>query len=422
MPGRDTKTRYQGVFARHQERCATTATGDPRRCNCQPSFYASVWDRAAGRYRKTKRASRLAEARNARADLIEALRDGKLILAAGLRLDDARDQFIAAAREGVALNKWGRRYRRRAVDDLESSLAQLPAWLAPRKLAEVRRGEVQRLADELSAAGLSGSRVRSIINALRSLYRWAQERELAEHDPAARVRLPAMDAKPRDRVATPAEFAALLAALERPTPTERKAAKKRDARQARRDQLPFALAAYATARSQEIRVLDWRHVDLKLGAIELAADEEGRKPGGSWRVVPIVSPLLALLRREWLAQGRPKQGKVLPPRRNSRSGLVAIDHITERVHKRWRELGLEPIGLHEARHTAATWLDHAGVSPKVSSQIMGHKTPDYQPGAARITLERYTHVLPGELERARELLDAFLAERLRESADRGHGN
>jgi hypothetical protein len=37
---------------------------------------------------------------------------------------------------------------------------------------------------------------------------------------------------------------------------------------------------------------------------------------------------------------------------------------------------------------------------------MGHKTPEYQPGAAAITLRRYTHTLPGELERARDLLDA----------------
>jgi hypothetical protein len=42
---------------------------------------------------------------------------------------------------------------------------------------------------------------------------------------------------------------------------------------------------------------------------------------------------------------------------------------------------------------------------------MGHKTPEYQPGAASITLRRYTHTLPGELERARDLLDKFLVER-----------
>ncbi|MEK6251258.1 MAG: hypothetical protein AABM43_04820 [Actinomycetota bacterium] len=74
---------------------------------------------------------------------------------------------------------------------------------------------------------------------------------------------------------------------------------------------------------------------------------------------------------------------------------------------------MEPIGLHEARHTAATWLDHAGVTPKVASQLMGHRTPENQPGAAPITLRRYTHTLPGELERARDLLDAFLAQRTR---------
>jgi integrase len=232
-----------------------------------------------------------------------------------------------------------------------------------------------------------------VVNALRSLYRWAQDRELVGHDPAANVRLPAMDAKPRDRVATPAEFAILLAAI-RPE-----------------DAIAWALAGYATARKQEIRVLDWSHIDLKLGAVELAADEEGRKPGGSWRVVPLATPLKKRLRDHWIAQGQPTKGKVCPPRQYAPSGMLDLGYIQARVHREWRQQGLEPIGLHESRHTAATWLDHAGVSPKVASTLMGHKTPEYQPGAASITLRRYTHTLPGELERARDLLDAFLAER-----------
>jgi len=153
-----------------------------------------------------------------------------------------------------------------------------------------------------------------------------------------------------------------------------------------------------------------------LGAIELAADEEGRKPGGSWRVVPLVKTLRSMLRRAWIAQGRPKEGRVCPPRGHTASGMIGLSYVQDRVHKRWTELGLKPIGLHEARHTAATWLDHAGVSPKVASQLMGHKTPAYQAGAARITLARYTHTLPGELERARDLLDAFLSERTRRTA------
>jgi site-specific recombinase XerD len=117
--------------------------------------------------------------------------------------------------------------------------------MARRRLGDVRRSDVQKLVDDLSGAGLSGSRIRSIVNAIRSLYRWAQDRELTSHDPAALVRLPTIDATPRDRVATPAEFTRLLSTL----PVE--------------DALPFALAGYATARRQEICVLDWRHVYLK---------------------------------------------------------------------------------------------------------------------------------------------------------------
>jgi integrase len=158
---------------------------------------------------------------------------------------------------------------------------------ARRRVGDIGRGDVQPLVDDLMRARMSGSRIRSVVNALRSLYRWAQDRELVGHDPAANVRLPAMDATPRDRVATPAEFAKLLDVLEL------------------QDAVPFALAGYGAARKQEIRTLDWLHVDLKVGAIELAADEEGRKPGGSWRVVPLVKPLRLMLRKAWIAQGRP---------------------------------------------------------------------------------------------------------------------
>src|SRR3954447_14889916 len=361
---RDTKTRFQGVFARHQESCRVSAGGEPKSCNCTPSYYGVVWDRAARKQRRTRRFRGVTEARNARKDLVDALSRGTALDVAGPRLSHARDEFVAAARDGIALNKWGRRYRTTAWKDLDGSLRRVPDELARPRLGDIARGDVQRLVDDMARAGASGSRIRSVVNALRSLYRWAQDRDLVRHDPAANVRLPAMDATPRDRVATPAEFAQLLAALKP------------------EDALPWALAGYATARKQEIRVLDWSHLDLKLGAVELAADEEGRKPGGSWRVVPLVKPLAVMLKRAWIAQGRPTHGKVCPPKRDRGSGLLDISYVQKRVHRRWVEVGLEPIGLHEARHTAATWLDHAGVSPKVASQLMGHKTPEYQPGAA----------------------------------------
>jgi integrase len=327
-----------------------------------------------------------------------------------MTLDEAKDRFITEAREGVALNKWRRPYRPRSVEDLES-LNQLPMELRWRDLDAVSPGEVQALVDELIRRHLSASRIGSVVSSLRALYRFARERELTSRDPAREVRMPLDQRIVEHRVVTPAEFARLLEALWRQTPGEIDDGKERAPRDALKDALPYALAAYGTARAQEIEVLDWRHVDLRLGGAELAGDEEGRKPGGSWRVIPLVAPLHTLLREEWLAQGKPRRGKVCPPQRIRKSGRRSMRSVQRRARQRWRDHGLEPIGLQEARHTAATWLDHAGVSPKVCSQIMGHKTPEYQPGAARITLQRYTHVLPGELEQARERLERFVAER-----------
>lgn len=412
----DTKTRFDGVFARHQLPCALGVDGEV--CDCTPRYFGAVWDREARRHRKTPYFRLATEARDARGDLQEALRQGKLPRQSGARFEEARDKFLKAVGEGVALNKRGRPYKPKARKSLEDTLVRVPDSMARKAVDRVSGGDVQNLIDDLKRAGLSSSRIAAIVNAIRSFYSWAQLHELARQSPAEKVRLPAKNEKPRDRIANPAEFAALLKALYRQTPTERKEGKARDQREALRDSIPFALAAYATARHQEIQILDWTEVDFKLDGLELAGDEEGRKPGGSWRIVPMAAPLRKILREEWIAQGRPKKGKVCPPRAIRQTGLLALNTLQARVQKRWRELKLEPIGLQDSRHTAATWLDHAGVSPKVSSEIMGHKTPTYRtPGAARITQDRYTHMLPGELERARELFDAFLVEREKEDAN-----
>ncbi len=145
----------------------------------------------------------------------------------------------------------------------------------------------------------------------------------------------------------------------------------------------------------------------------LAEDEEAQKSEAARRLVPMVRPLRRRLYAEWVRQGRPTSGKVCPPRKHSPSGMVSLDQMQKRVLKQWRDANLSPILLQESRHTAATWLDHAGVSPKVASVFMGHKAPNkrLQVDAAPITLRRYTHILDGELERARDQLDLFLISR-----------
>ena len=236
--------------------------------------------------------------------------------------------------------------------------------------------------------------MRSVVNAIRSLYRWAQDRELVEHDPAARVRLPAMDSKPRDRVATPGEMVTLPDTL----PIQ--------------DALPYALAAYATARRGEIQHARVEDVDLELEVIYLGADENGRKSRAAQRAVPLVQPLAGLVRRSLMARGRPAGTELLCPGHKPggrNSGQLSFEALCTRSDKAWRKAGLRRITAHECRHTCITWLDARCVRPKVVSVLAGHAVPRAQQEAAPITQQRYTHTLPGDLDTARSQFAAYLA-------------
>ncbi len=391
----DTKTRYEGIFARHSLYCALGIGRE--RCTCDPTYFGTVWDNEIGRNRRTKRVPLVSEARNLRADLQAEVRGGSVIeRSPSIRLSDAHPEFIEDCREGIALNKYGKPYTEKAITDLDSSLKRLPDRIRHRYLDDVTGGGLQNAVDDFRREKLSSSRISSIINAVRSLYRWALYREKATHNPAESIQLPANDSEARDRIATPGEFACLLDQLEP------------------EDALPWALAGYGTARSQEIRALEWPEVDFEHDVMLLAGSDKARKSEAARRIVPIVKPLRKRLHAEWIRQGRPTTGRVCPPRKQSHSGMVSLDQLQKRIVAVWEDLDLSPIGLQDSRHTAATWLDHAGVSPKVASVFMGHKAPKRQPDAAPITLRRYTHILPGELERARDQLDTFLAERAAE--------
>ena len=65
---------------------------------------------------------------------------------------------------------------------------------------------------------------------------------------------------------------------------------------------------------------------------------------------------------------------------------------------------MDPITLHECRHTFASLMIAAGVNAKALSTYMGHAN-------ISITLDRYGHLMPGNEEEAAGLLDAYLAAR-----------
>jgi integrase len=394
MP-KDTKTRYLDVFARHKTGCAVERDSG---CTCTPTYWGKAWDSAAGKRRKTTFFPTPTAARKAKADLEVALSAGVTPVRSQLRVGQAIEAFLAGAREGSVLNKHGRPYKPSAIRALAGALeGPVSEAIGGKRIRDVRRGELQtQIVDRLTPTH-SGSSVRRVVNSIRSLYTWAQDREHADHDPAHRLRLPPVDAVPRDRVASPAEFEQLLSAL----PIE--------------DALPYALAGYATARRAEIRQARLDDVDMTIHRVYLGGDQAGRKSRAARRVAPIVRPLASILRQAQLA-GNPGAGGLLCPGRKSggrNSGLLSCEALQTRADKAWAQAGLRRITLHECRHTAISWLDAAGVRQQVISTIAGH---ELKHGGAQVTA-RYTHTLPGDIEQAGKLLENYLTSNMLANQD-----
>jgi len=62
---------------------------------------------------------------------------------------------------------------------------------------------------------------------------------------------------------------------------------------------------------------------------------------------------------------------------------------------------LEPIKLHECRHTFASLLIDANANPKAIQTFMGHATIE-------MTFNQYGHLMPGSRDQARELVNRYL--------------
>jgi len=73
-----------------------------------------------------------------------------------------------------------------------------------------------------------------------------------------------------------------------------------------------------------------------------------------------------------------------------------------RAQRAWKAAGLDPTGLHEARHTYASYCIAAGIDFKAISQYMGH-------ASVAITIDRYGKLQPSSLAENGAKLDTYLA-------------
>jgi integrase len=200
-----------GIRVRHSRSCPA-ATASDSRCKCSPSYEAFVFSvRDGKKLRKTFPS--LAAAKAWRHDASTSVRKGTMRAPAQTTLREAWEAWLVGARDGTIRTRSGDRYKPSVTRSYEQSMKlRILDDFGAARLGDVGRTDLQDLADRLLAKGLDPSTVRNALMPLRALFRRALSRGDVAVNPTAGLELPAVRGR-RERIATPAEAAALIAAL-----------------------------------------------------------------------------------------------------------------------------------------------------------------------------------------------------------------
>jgi integrase len=382
--GRLPKKVPEGVRIRHSRSCGSR---EHRACDCSPSFEAAAYAKRDGK--KIRRSfTSLAEARRWRAAMLNLSLDAGLRAPSATHFGEAAELWLDRARGGAIRTKSGDAYKPSALRGYEQALRlRLLPPLGAHRLADITRADLQRLVSGWQEAGLSASSIRNTINAVRAIYRSADllVDGAIPASPTIGLRLPAVRGR-RERTAAPDEATRLLRAL----PSA--------------DRALWATALYAGLRLGELRALDWQHVDLASGTIAVERNYDPKagfvepKSRAGRRRVPVPSILRETLVEHKLISER-DAGLVFG---RSADSPFNPSSVNARATKAWSDADLEPIGLHECRHTCASYFIAAGINAKTLSTFLGH-------ASITTTLDRYGHLFPGSEAEAASLVDAYLA-------------
>jgi integrase len=363
-----------------------------------PTYQAHVWDkREQKRIRKTF--PTISAAKQWREDSLPALRKGTMRAPTQTTLRQAWEAWLAGAKDGTVRTRSGDQYKPSALRGYKQAMElRLLDDFGASRLSEISRLALQDLADRLLAQGVDPSTIRNTFLPLRAIYRRAIARGEVTVNPAAGLSLPAVRGR-RERIASPAEAAALINALSD-----------------EHDRAVWATALYAGLRLGELQALRDEDVDLQAGVIrverswdKLEGDIDPKSRAGR-RKVPIVAALRGHLAAHMLrrgdtggfffgSKGRPLNRAMLMKRSERAWAVVTVGAF---LTGRPLPVELGPIGLHEARHTCASIFIAAGVNVKALSTYLGHSS-------IQITLDRYGHLMPGSETEAVALVDRYLA-------------
>jgi integrase len=333
------------------------------------------------------------------ARLIAAMKDGTYIEPSKITVAQFLDRWLDHIKSQVT-PKSHERYSGLVKKNIVPALgATLLAKLRPANISEAYSAALKDGRKDGRSGGLAPRTVGHMHRVLKQALSQAVKWELLTRNPADAVDPPKVEWKP---VATYdlSETAQILEAV-RGKPIF----------------MPALLAVMCGLRRGEICALRWRSVDLEGAQLSVVESLEQTKSGlrfkspksGKGRKVALLPIVVDELRahRARLAQELLKLGKRISDDdfvvSHPDASMLPPIHVSQQWAFAIAKTGLAKLRFHDLRHAHATHLLAMGVHPKVASERLGHSR-------VGITLDLYSHIIPGMQEDAAADLDrAFKA-------------
>ncbi|MGH9119063.1 MAG: tyrosine-type recombinase/integrase [Acidimicrobiales bacterium] len=332
---------------------------------------------------------------------------------ATLRHEVATGEWVDPKLGELTVGEWATAWMRNQLHLKPKTKASYQSLLTSRLLpslgsfpiGELRTSHVQAMLTRFQQEGLSASRCRQVVMVLSQVLDAAIADGIIRANACGAVRLPRLP-KTEMEVLSAGEVERLAGSID-----------------PRYRSLVHVLA-YGGLRWGEVVALTRYAVDLQRGRLDVfrsVAEAGGHLhvgPTKTYQQRSVVLPtfLRADLEAHLIQHVEPWPDAVLFPAPSG--GYLRYGNFVARY---WRpaleKAGLEPIGLHVMRHTCASLLAAAGAPIKAIQAQLGHST-------AEMTLNRYSHLYPDDLDALATHLDAVrrradLSRRLRAPGGEG---
>jgi integrase len=378
----------QGIRLRHGRSCASRTGG---RCDCSPAYEAVVRGRDRRKLRRSFR--KLEDAVAWRDSTRVGVRNRTVVTPTTVTFRDYAERWLDGARTGVNLTRDLSPYKPSTCRAYAKHIKRIYPAVGQMRLARIERQHLQDAANRLTASGLSASSVRNSLDPVRKIFARAVRERLIVVNPTIGLELKAPDGR-RDWVDSPERVARALQALPD------------------RERGPWTVAFYAGLRAGEIQALTWRDVDFDRGVIRVERSWD-RKAGpiapkskAGRRSVPMATPVRQAIQNAATVAPSVEQDALIFGRTPEQA--FAPQTLHRRTKQAWKDAGLtaewqadgmEPPGLHDARHHCLTHWGRVWDIGRLH-QAAGHS--DIRQS------QRYLHVPPDRDAEDAARLDAYL--------------